>query len=44
MEKILKEIEAEAKIEEMRRINTGKEDKKEMIWITFEREEDKKMV
>jgi len=44
VEKLLKEIGAEVKIGELRRINTGREDKGEMVWLRLEREEDKRLV
>jgi len=40
----LKEIDAEVKIGEMRRISTGREDKGEMVWLKLEREEDKRQM
>ncbi|XP_020298410.1 histone-lysine N-methyltransferase, H3 lysine-79 specific-like [Pseudomyrmex gracilis] len=44
VEKLLKEIGAEVRINEMRRINTGREEKGEMVWVRLKREEDKRIV
>jgi len=44
VEKILKEIGADVRISEMRRIGTGREDRGEMVWVRLEREEDKRQV
>lgn len=44
VEKIMKEIGADVRISEMRKINTGREDKGEMVWVRLEKEEDKRQV
>jgi len=44
VEKILKEIGAEVKVESMRRMNVGREERGEMVWVRVEKEEDKKTI
>lgn len=40
----MKEIDAEVKIKEMRRLNIGREDKGEIVWVRMKGEKDKKMI
>jgi len=42
VEKILREIDAEVKVEEMRRIYVGGEERGDMVWVKLEKEEDKR--
>lgn len=44
IKKIFKEISAEIKIEEMKRISTGKKDREEIVCVKMENEEDKKQI
>lgn len=43
-EKVLKDIAVEVKIEDMRKLNRGKEERREIVWIRVEKEEHKKMI
>jgi len=42
VEKILREIDAEVKVEEMRRIYVGGEERGDMVWVKLEKEDDKR--
>jgi len=44
VEKIWKEIGVEVSCEEMRRLNIGKEERGDMVWIKLGKEEDKKLI